>query len=57
MPAAAPEPHTVAAPREPTEEQVRLRAYELYVARGRVDGHAMEDWMQAERELRARAMD
>lgn len=33
------------------EEKVRARAYELYEARGRTDGHAEEDWLQAEREV------
>ncbi len=27
------------------------RAYELYEARGRVDGWDLEDWFEAEREL------
>ncbi len=33
------------------EEQIRLRAYELYEARGREDGHEVEDWLQAEGEI------
>ena len=32
--------------------QIRLRAYELYEARGREDGHALEDWLRAEEEIR-----
>jgi hypothetical protein len=32
------------------EESVRARAYELYEVRGRIDGHAKEDWLQAETE-------
>ena len=35
----------------PHEEKVRVRAYELYQGRGRIDGHAEEDWLQAEREV------
>ena len=35
----------------PTEERIRLRAYELYEQRGRVDGFAEQDWRQAEREV------
>ena len=33
--------------------QVRIaaRAYELYEGRGRRDGYAIEDWVQAEREV------
>jgi hypothetical protein len=30
---------------------VRARAYELYEVRGRIDGHAEEDWLQAEGEV------
>jgi hypothetical protein len=33
------------------EEQIRLRAYELYEARGREHGHDREDWLQAEGEI------
>ena len=35
------------------EENVRTRAYELYEVRGRIDGHAEEDWLQAEGEVGA----
>lgn len=31
--------------------RIALRAYELYVQRGGVDGHAEEDWLQAEEEI------
>jgi Protein of unknown function (DUF2934) len=34
------------------EEIIRLRAYELYEERGRHDGHQLEDWIQAEQEIR-----
>ncbi|MGC1644957.1 MAG: DUF2934 domain-containing protein [Candidatus Sulfotelmatobacter sp.] len=34
-----------------TEEQIRPRAFELYEQRGRVDGFALDDWLQAEREI------
>lgn len=33
------------------EERIRVRAYELYEQRGRRDGHALDDWLQAEAEL------
>lgn len=36
------------------EEQIRQRAYELYEQRGRYDGFANEDWLQAESEIRNR---
>ena len=35
-----------------SEQEIAQRAYELYVARGGADGHDVEDWLQAERELR-----
>lgn len=31
--------------------RIAERAYELYEQRGREDGHALDDWLQAEREL------
>ena len=33
------------------EEQIRHRAYELYEQRGKVDGHELDDWLQAEAEM------
>lgn len=33
------------------EEQIRLRAYMLYVEHGRKDGCALDDWLQAEAEI------
>lgn len=35
----------------PTEDQIRLRAYQIYLARNGAPGDAMADWIQAEREL------
>jgi hypothetical protein len=35
----------------PTLAEIEQRAYELYVARGSEDGHALEDWLAAEKEL------
>ena len=35
----------------PTEEEIRLRAYEIFLARGCQPGQAIQDWLQAEREL------
>jgi Protein of unknown function (DUF2934) len=34
-----------------TQEEIAQRAYALYEARGREDGHDLDDWHQAEREL------
>jgi hypothetical protein len=33
------------------ERDIARRAYELYLARGRQDGHDVEDWLRAESEL------
>jgi hypothetical protein len=37
----------------PVEEQIRVRAYELYVQRGSASGSELEDWLQAEEEVLA----
>jgi hypothetical protein len=37
---------------EPTAEQIAVRAYELFLARGAQHGGHESDWHQAERELR-----
>jgi hypothetical protein len=36
---------------QPTTEEVERRAYQIYLSRGGQDGHAVEDWLQAEQEL------
>lgn len=36
------------------QEQIRLRAYELFEQRGRAEGHDLEDWLQAEAEITQR---
>jgi hypothetical protein len=36
----------------PNLEEVRQRAYELHVERGCVHGCDLDDWLQAERELK-----
>ena len=33
------------------EERIRVRAYELYEQRGKREGNALDDWLQAEVEL------
>ena len=33
------------------EYQIRLRAYQFYDARGREDGHELDDWLRAEEEI------
>jgi hypothetical protein len=43
---------TKTTPPEPMlEHAIRLRAYELYVQRGTAQGHAVQDWLEAEAEL------
>jgi hypothetical protein len=37
--------------RSVSEEQIRERAYEIYIERGGVDGQALDDWLRAEIEL------
>ena len=39
---------------EPTEDDVRRRAYERYLERGGGNGTDFEDWLEAEREVRSR---
>jgi hypothetical protein len=36
------------------EEQIRGRAYQLYEQRGRIEGHDVDDWLQAIAELTAK---
>jgi hypothetical protein len=36
----------------PTKEQIKARAYGLYLQRGRKDGQDLEDWLIAENELK-----
>lgn len=33
------------------EEEIRKRVYELFEARGRDEGHELEDWLRAEDEI------
>ena len=41
----------------PTEEQIAVRAYELWEARGCPDGSSEEDWFAAEAQLTWEDMD
>ena len=36
----------------PIEQQIQRRAYELYEERGRTEGHELDDWLQAECEIK-----
>jgi hypothetical protein len=39
---------------EPSEEEIRIRAYRRYLDRGAQDGQDFDDWLHAEQELRKR---
>jgi hypothetical protein len=43
---------TVAVGSGPTEEEIRRRAYEIYLDRSGAPGDPVADWLQAERSLR-----
>ena len=36
----------------PTPEEIRRRAFEIHIERGGIHGCDLDDWLQAERELR-----
>ena len=38
---------------QPSEQEIAVRAHELYEKRGGEAGRDVEDWLQAERELKA----
>ena len=51
-PPAKPPSREPSSPSTDVEEAIRIRAYELYEQRGRAEGHADEDWLQAESEIK-----
>lgn len=36
---------------QPTQEEIALRAYHIYLERGGMPGNELEDWNEAERQL------
>ena len=42
---------SVAAKSKPTQEEIALRAYHIYLERGCTPGNPFDDWVRAEREL------
>lgn len=44
-------PDTSGCPIECVPDLIRKRAYQLFEARGRRQGHEVDDWLQAEREI------
>jgi len=45
--------HNHPASQSPTTEEIRKRAYEIFVARGGTPGHELDDWILAEIELKS----
>jgi Protein of unknown function (DUF2934) len=41
--------------RAPNHDEVRRRAYEIYLERGGLPGQELKDWFQAEREIESAA--
>ncbi len=35
----------------PVEQQIRLRAYQIFEQRGKTEGHALDDWLEAEQQV------
>jgi hypothetical protein len=40
-----------------SEQEIRNRAYEIYLQRGAQPGYEVEDWLQAEREFTTQSSD
>jgi len=50
-PFAVPDADLAARSDSPSFEQIRLRAYEIFEARGGRDGNELSDWLEAEKQL------
>jgi hypothetical protein len=52
------QPHAgdTSANHEPSHEEIRRRAYEIYLEHGSLPGKELDDWLQAERELQKVAL-
>jgi hypothetical protein len=37
------------------EHEICLRAYEIYESRGKIEGHALEGWLQAQADVQRRS--
>jgi hypothetical protein len=48
-------PEATSAKHAPSLEEIRLRAYEIYLERGSLPGSELDHWLQAEHELDGRA--
>ena len=51
MPSVVESPTALAIASSVSESDIARRAFELYCDRGREDGHDVDDWLNAEREL------
>jgi hypothetical protein len=45
----------ISASRAPNHDEIGRRAYEIYLERGGLPGHELENWLQAEREIESEA--
>jgi hypothetical protein len=54
--AVQPPTEDVAVKHEPNHDQIRRRAYEIYLEGGSLPGRELDDWLRAERELRKVAL-
>ena len=50
------QPDETSARYTPSEEEIRRRAYEIYLERGDLPGDEIDDWLRAERELQKVAL-
>ena len=52
------QPHAedISANQEPSQEEIRRRAYEIYLERNGLPGDELDDWLRAERELQKVAL-
>jgi len=51
-----PRAENAAANYEPNHDEIRRRAYEIYLEGGSLPGSELDDWLRAERELRKVAL-
>jgi len=51
-----PSAENAAAIREPNHDEIRRRAYEIYLEGGSLPGRELDDWLRAEREFRKVAL-
>lgn len=51
-----PQPEETSVKNGPNDDEIRVRAYEIYLERGSLPGNAIDDWLRAERELQRVAL-